>query len=676
MTVAGPIRIAIIANALQAKREFQETASTAEKMSASVAKFRLPAALALGAFAAGSKKAVDAASDLNEEISKSQQIFGKQAGAIEEFAAGAATSLGQSKQAALDATSTFGLIAQKAGLAGGESAKFATQFTTLASDLASFNNTSPEEAIEAIGAALRGEAEPIRKYGVLLDDATLRARALKLGLIETTSQALTPQQKALAASQEILAQTGKAQGDFARTSDGAANKARIVAAQTENLSASLGQQLLPAYQKSLEIASRFVALMQEHQTATKVVAVAVAALAAGILAVSASSAIAGAAITAYNAVMITYAAIQGAATAASLGTRLGLAALAVQTVATSAVTKAATIAQAALNAVLLANPVTLLVVAIAALVAGLVVAYQKSDTFRAIVDKTFAAIKNAITTAINFVLEFVKNNWPKLLVLLTGPLGAAVLLVVKNWDKIKAATQAAWNAVKDAVSAVVNAIKSVVTAAFNAYVSVITGAWNKAKNATSTTWNAVKEIVSGAWNGIRNLVSTGVDKVVGFVTALPGRITSAVSGAFDGLKNAFRSAINFIIDGWNGLSFSLPGVDVPGLGKIGGFTLSTPNIPRLARGGITTGPTLALVGDNPGGREAVIPLDRYDLSGGAELVPLLEQLIDIVTAQTIQQRADSANLARVTAASNREAGVEFGRRLAGAVADGSRKGRG
>lgn len=670
--MAGPIRIAILANASQAKREFSETASTADKLSASVAKFRLPATLALGAFAAGSKAAVTAASDLNEEISKSQQVFGDQAGAIEKFAAGAATSLGQSKQAALDATSNFGLIAQKAGLAGGESAKFATQFTTLASDLASFNNTTPEAAIEAIGAALRGEAEPIRKYGVLLDDATLRQRALKLGLIETTSQALTPQQKALAASQEILAQTGKAQGDFARTSDGAANKSRIVAAQTANLSASLGQQLLPAYQKVLELASRFVTLMQENQTTTKVVAVAVAALAVAILAISVSSTIASAAVTAYNAVMIIFGTVQKAAAAAALGTRIGLAALAVQTIATSAVTKAATIAQAALNAVLLANPVTLLVVAIAALVAGLVIAYQRSETFRAVVDKVFSAIKTAITTAVSFVVDFVKNNWQKLVVLITGPIGAIVLLVVKNWDTIKNATKAAWEFVKNAVSTVVNALKAVVTTVFNAYVTVITGAWNKIKSATSAVWDAVKSVVSKAWDGIRNLVSTGVDKVVEFVRALPGRITSAVSGAFDGLKEAFRSAINFIIDGWNNLSFTLPAIKVAGKEVFGGTTIGTPNIPRLATGGITTGPTLAVVGDNPGGREAVIPLDRYDLTGGAQLVPLLEAMLKEMQEQRRDYRAGTTTLTNAVVRSNIEAGVRFGEEVNNAASAGQR----
>lgn len=202
------------------------------------------AGLQLGSFL---KDAVGAASDLGETTLKVTQIFGSDAlPALEEFAAAAAKSLGQSKQSALDAAATFGVFGKSAGLTGRDLAGFSTEMVQLASDLASFGNTSPEEAIEAIGAALRGESEPIRRYGVLLDDATLRNRALALGLIKTTKEALTPQQRVLAAQAEILAQTSDAQGDFARTSDGLANQQRILRAELENSKAVLGEALLPA----------------------------------------------------------------------------------------------------------------------------------------------------------------------------------------------------------------------------------------------------------------------------------------------------------------------------------------------------------------------------------------------------------------------------------------------
>lgn len=207
-----------------------------------VAGMALQAGQALLQFGADS---VGAASDLQETLSKTQVLFGDNAASVQAWADSAALAFGQSTQTALDAAATFATFGRAAGLTGQDLQTFSTGFVELASDLASFNNTSPEQAIQAIGAALRGESEPLRAYGVLLDDATMRQKALELGLISTTKEALTPQQKVLAAQALIYAQTGAAQGDFARTSEGLANQQRIATAQMENMKATLGQALLP-----------------------------------------------------------------------------------------------------------------------------------------------------------------------------------------------------------------------------------------------------------------------------------------------------------------------------------------------------------------------------------------------------------------------------------------------
>jgi hypothetical protein len=188
--------------------------------------------------------AVKAASDLSETQSKVGVIFGESADAINKFAATAATKLGQSKQQALDAAATFATFGKSAGLAGKDLVGFSTELTTLSADLASFYNTSPEQAINAIGAALRGESEPIRSYGVLLNDATLKQEAMSMG-IYNGSGALSAQQKVLAAQAVILKQTTDAQGDFERTSSGLANQQRILAAQFENVKTTIGTALLP-----------------------------------------------------------------------------------------------------------------------------------------------------------------------------------------------------------------------------------------------------------------------------------------------------------------------------------------------------------------------------------------------------------------------------------------------
>jgi hypothetical protein len=200
---------------------------------------------------------VKSASDLNEEVGKAEVIFGDVAKEIKAFAKTADTALGLTQTEALKAASTFATFGKASGLAGRDLSKFSKGATKLASDLASFYNTNADEAITAIGAALRGEAEPIRKFGVLLNDATLKAKAMEMGLYNGTG-ALDLQAKSLAAYEVILDQTKDAQGDFARTSDGLAGQQKILTAQLENLKTTFGENLLPVMQRVVEQAN-FVA---------------------------------------------------------------------------------------------------------------------------------------------------------------------------------------------------------------------------------------------------------------------------------------------------------------------------------------------------------------------------------------------------------------------------------
>lgn len=256
------LKLSILADVDDLLKKLKISQDGVDTSSSKLADFSKKAGVAFAAAAAAAGAmavkigidAVKAASDLSETISKVGVLFGNSAKEIEKFAEGAASSLGQTKQQALDAAATFATFGKSAGLTGGELSKFSIGFVKLASDLASFNNTSPEQAINAIGAALRGEAEPLRAYGVLLDDASMRQAALELGIVSTTKNALTPQQKVLAAQELIYRQTAAAQGDFDRTSDGLANRTRILTAELENAKATIGEALLPIV---LELATFF-----------------------------------------------------------------------------------------------------------------------------------------------------------------------------------------------------------------------------------------------------------------------------------------------------------------------------------------------------------------------------------------------------------------------------------
>jgi hypothetical protein len=240
----------------QASREFQKAqgvfnkstvalgyvGTSFQKIGSTLTKTVTPAIIAAGV---GIYKMTQLASNMAETQSKVGVIFGDTANDIRAFGKTAARSIGQSEQAALDAASTFGIFGASAGLSGNDLVKFSKQFTVLASDFASFYNTSPEDAILAIGSALRGEALPLRRYGVLLNEAELQNQALKLGLISTTKEALTPQIKILAAAAFIMEKSKVAQGDFARTAAGLANQQRILNAEVTNLSTAFGGLFLP-----------------------------------------------------------------------------------------------------------------------------------------------------------------------------------------------------------------------------------------------------------------------------------------------------------------------------------------------------------------------------------------------------------------------------------------------
>lgn len=206
------------------------------------------AGMAAGAAGAAflGKTFVETAADIGESTSKIETIIGKRAAqTIQEFGKTSAQSFGMSRAAALEAGGSFAGMFKMMGQGNQESANMSVRMTKLAADMASFNNASPEEALTALQSGLRGEAEPLRRFNVMLDDATLRQQAMKDGLVKTTKEALTPQQKAMAAYGVIMKQTKVQQGDFSRTSEGLPNQMRRFKASLSDAGAELGEKLLP-----------------------------------------------------------------------------------------------------------------------------------------------------------------------------------------------------------------------------------------------------------------------------------------------------------------------------------------------------------------------------------------------------------------------------------------------
>ena len=215
------------------------------------------AAIGVAGLAAGitgaayvAKKFIDAGSNLEESMSKVNVVFGDAAQEVKDFAKTAAVSMGISNQKALEATGTYGNLLQAFGSTPQAAAKMSTSLVSLAGDLASFNNVSVDDALLALRSGLSGETEPLKKFGVAINDVRLKEEAMALGLYSGTG-ALSVSAKSQAAYALILKDTTLAQGDYARTSDGVANASRTIGAQFQDIQATIGTALLPAFKEVL-----------------------------------------------------------------------------------------------------------------------------------------------------------------------------------------------------------------------------------------------------------------------------------------------------------------------------------------------------------------------------------------------------------------------------------------
>jgi hypothetical protein len=195
-------------------------------------------------------KAVQSASNFEAEFEGVNQVFGDAAKSVQRFAEQAAQSAGLSATEALQASKTFGLFATGAGLGAAEAAKFSTTMVQLAGDLGSFNDVPTAEALAAIQSGLMGQSEPLRKFGVFLDDARLKAEALNMGIYNGTGP-LTTQQKMMASYSAILAQTTIQQGDFVKYQDTLGNQLKTISTEFDNLSKDIGLMLIPAITDAL-----------------------------------------------------------------------------------------------------------------------------------------------------------------------------------------------------------------------------------------------------------------------------------------------------------------------------------------------------------------------------------------------------------------------------------------
>ena len=229
------------------------------------ASFALKAAAfaAFGAAAYGIKKAVEAASHLNETIQKTGVVFGDQTKIVEEAANRMATTFGVSKREFLDAASAIGLIAKASGLSQQAAAKMGSHFTELAADVASFYDIPVAAALEKIEAGLVGEVRPLRELGVLLSEEAVKQEAVRQGIAKA-GQELDDQTKVQIRAILITRGLKDATGDLERTHSSFANQSRELRGRLENLAAQIGTSLLPSFQRLITFGNSLVISLSEN----------------------------------------------------------------------------------------------------------------------------------------------------------------------------------------------------------------------------------------------------------------------------------------------------------------------------------------------------------------------------------------------------------------------------
>jgi phage-related protein len=459
--------------------------------------------------------ATQKASDLNESITKTEAVFGSSADEIMAWSKTSATALGQSQQQALEAASTYGNLFQAFGLTREQAVGMSMDVTELAADLASFNNVSVDDAILALRSGLSGETEPLKRFGIALNDQRLRLEAARLGLGEYAGT-LPVAVKAQAAYSLILKDSTLAQGDFARTSDGLANQQRILKAEVDNAVASFGEAFLPILLSLVSVvrdrvipiiqsfADRFKSLSEGQREAIIVIGGLLAALGPALLIFGKIIGLVGSLIVGLG----------------SMGTVLTF----------------------------LTGPIGLTIAAVAALTAGIVFLYRNNEDFRNFVRQVWSQISEFIGTAVGLVRQFLDENresleqlragFMQLVTFLSVHVGPIIGFFIQNYLQslivilkgvIFVITQMITTLVSiidtfKKVSAAIGQLIRDFQAGFNAALTIVRsfrdGITNAFSNAGNLLYNIGRDIVMGLWRGLQSMT--------GFITTEIGQWVNRV----------------------------------------------------------------------------------------------------------------------------------------------------
>jgi len=266
------IRATLIADSRQFKSGFKDaekaTDSFGSKLgnTASLAKGLLAGAAATAVIGFAGD-AISAFSDLEQATGSVESVFGSAADQIITKSQNAADEFGLSTAEMQQASALLGSqLKNQLGLDVDEAASKTTDLIGTASDLAAQFGGSTSDAVSALSSLMRGERDPIEKYGVSMNDAMIQAKALEMGLADSTGE-VTAQAKAAASLQIVYEQTGDAAGAFGREADTVAGKLQRSKAKITDLKAEIGKGLAPAFGLAMDAAAALEPVVKSLTTA-------------------------------------------------------------------------------------------------------------------------------------------------------------------------------------------------------------------------------------------------------------------------------------------------------------------------------------------------------------------------------------------------------------------------
>jgi phage-related protein len=479
------------------------------------------------------KDSIKEASNLNESVNAVNVTFGKASKGVQKLSDDAAKSMGLSKTEFNELAVRFSNFSETVAGKGGDVVGTLKDLTTRASDFASVMNLDVNDAAQLFQSGLAGETEPLRKYGIDLSAAAVQAHALAKGIWNGKGE-MTEAQKVQARYSLLMKSTNKTAGDFANTSDGLANRQRIANAQWKNAKASIGQSLLPVMQaftgflqdKVVPAVQAFGDWFQKdggpaigrfgtmlRDNVLPVLSNVVGWLIRNKDILLPIAAIVGAMIAAYK----TWAMVSGIVTAA----------------------------QMALNLALTMNPIGVVVMAVAGLIAALVLLWNKNEGFRNAVMAAWNAIKDAALAVWGWIKGYLEGVW----------------------NGIKAAVDVVWPAIQKIIEVVWKAIKLYVTTYIKVVKTVIETVWKAIKWATQTTWDAIKAFIIDPIRAAIEVVRTVVGNVREWLSSTWATIRERASTAWQNVKDAILTPIRAI---WGAIKSAL------GIGEGGGITEDGP----------------------------------------------------------------------------------------------------